>query len=200
MSTPLEELRAIGLRVELSETIAKRLWGELLEIDGQLHDKGPSFPIQALRDVYDTIAASVVTPETPDHVLEKMIPAMAYEFHLARHWLELSRELVVRNLDGAVKRWRGRKLQIREQSFKPPSETVADIQESVSSQIDRLREQCRWTVEHLAERIGRAPSTVNRHIAGRMIPNLSTLGAYEKVFSNHMKTQIFIKKTPVKRQ
>lgn len=72
--------------------------------------------------------------------------------------------------------------------------------ETVSSQLNRLREECRFTVEALAEAIGVDPTTVSRHLSGAATPQLRTLGAYDRTFSNKLGRKMVIEKTPGKRQ
>jgi len=72
--------------------------------------------------------------------------------------------------------------------------------ESTGQQLDQLRQECRWTVEELAEKVERDVTTVYRHISGVMNPSLRTIGAYERVFSKKLQKQVVIHKTPEKRQ
>jgi hypothetical protein len=64
---------------------------------------------------------------------------------------------------------------------------------SIAEQISRLRKECRWTIEELAEISGLGLRSVQRHIAGKL-PYDRTLTAYERVFSKHLKRQVVIKK------
>jgi hypothetical protein len=70
----------------------------------------------------------------------------------------------------------------------PPTETIA-------AQIQRLREECRWTIEKLAEVTGMSTSAVARHLSGKM-PYARNISAYERAFSKQLKTNIVIKKMP----
>lgn len=72
--------------------------------------------------------------------------------------------------------------------------------ETLGEQLDRLRKECRFTVEELAEKVGLDPTSVHRHLADKSVPHLSNLGAYERVFSKKLGRKIVIEKTPVKRQ
>ena len=73
--------------------------------------------------------------------------------------------------------------------------------ESVSTgiQIRRLREECRWTVETLASKIDRHPTTVSRNESDTLTPQATTLAAYERVFSKRLGRKIVIDKTLLKR-
>lgn len=66
--------------------------------------------------------------------------------------------------------------------------------ETVAEQISRLREECRLTVEELAEKIGVEPRSVQRHEAGASEPYARHWRAYEREFSKILKRQIFISK------
>ncbi|MGA2356128.1 MAG: helix-turn-helix transcriptional regulator [Terriglobales bacterium] len=74
----------------------------------------------------------------------------------------------------------------------PPPETIAD-------QLERLRGECNWTHERLAEAVNLDVSSVTRHLAGNATPQLGNIARYEHAFSKHLKRQVLIKKTPRKR-
>src|ERR1019366_6597537 len=57
-------------------------------------------------------------------------------------------------------------------------------------EINRLREECRLTIEDLAEAIGAAPRTVQRHLAGKNRPLPRFVAAYEHVFSRLLKRKV----------
>jgi len=71
----------------------------------------------------------------------------------------------------------------------PPSETIA-------AQLQKLRDECRWTIPQLAEAVRIDPRTVDRHLAGDFSPYPKTLSAYERAFSKHLKRKVVIKKMP----
>jgi Helix-turn-helix domain len=71
----------------------------------------------------------------------------------------------------------------------PPEETIA-------AQLQRLREECRWTIPKLAEAAGIDPSTVSRHLSGRFIPYARNISAYERIFSKKLKRQVVMNKMP----
>jgi hypothetical protein len=125
MSTPLEELRAIGLTVDLPDESCRRLWGALVEIDGAHRDTGFSISTlnKALRDVYDAIASVIITSRTSDDVLETMIPNMVDAFHLKREWQSFNERWYLNStLEGSITRWKGKKLQMEEKQ--PASEEL----------------------------------------------------------------------------
>lgn len=82
----------------------------------------------------------------------------------------------------------------------PATSAKPQKKESVAAQLDRLRDECRWTVEELAEQIQIDPTTVSRHLSDRAIPHLRNLGAYERVFSKRLERKVVIEKTPGKRR
>jgi len=77
-----------------------------------------------------------------------------------------------------------------------PTKTALVLSESIAEKIKRLREESGWTVEELAAQIRKDPTTVFRHLSGRMIPGSRTISAYERVFSKRLKRQILIRNTP----
>jgi DNA-binding XRE family transcriptional regulator len=66
--------------------------------------------------------------------------------------------------------------------------------ETVGAQINRLREECRLTVEEIAEKIGVEPRSVQRHEADTSIPYARHLRAYEREFSKILNRKIVINK------
>jgi hypothetical protein len=72
----------------------------------------------------------------------------------------------------------------------------ASSEETIAAQLERLREECRWTIPALAEAVGIDSRTVDRHLAGKFIPYARTISAYERAFSKQLKRQVVIKKMP----
>lgn len=68
--------------------------------------------------------------------------------------------------------------------------------ETIAAQLQRLREECKWTIPELAEAAGLDSRTVDRHLAGKFIPYPRTLSAYEKAFRKRLKRQVVIRKMP----
>jgi hypothetical protein len=75
---------------------------------------------------------------------------------------------------------------------KPEGTSVAA--ESVAAQIMRLRDECRWTSEDLAEAAELSTRQVARHVSGEAMPYKRNIAAYERVFSKKSKRQIVISK------
>lgn len=71
--------------------------------------------------------------------------------------------------------------------------------ESVGAQLTRLREECRLTIEDLADLVKIDRTNVYRHLASKSIPHLRKIGVYERVFSKILKRKVVIEKTPRKR-
>jgi DNA-binding transcriptional ArsR family regulator len=65
--------------------------------------------------------------------------------------------------------------------------------DSVKNQINDLRDECRLTVEELAESVGLAPRSVYRHLSGKAIPRPSQVATYEKFFSKRLAREIHLK-------
>lgn len=66
--------------------------------------------------------------------------------------------------------------------------------ETIGAQIKRLRDECRWTLEELAEAIDNNERTVRRHEADEVAPYARTIRAYERVFSKRLERKIVISK------
>jgi hypothetical protein len=66
--------------------------------------------------------------------------------------------------------------------------------ETVAQQLNRLREECRWTAADLAEEVKVEPRTVQRHLAGHSTPYDRNISAYECAFSKRLKRQVVIRK------
>jgi hypothetical protein len=67
--------------------------------------------------------------------------------------------------------------------------------ETIGSQINRLRDECRLSVEELAEQVKLETRSVQRHIADVHIPHNRHLRAYERTFSKLLNRQVVISKT-----
>ncbi|MGA3028426.1 MAG: helix-turn-helix transcriptional regulator [Bryobacteraceae bacterium] len=112
--------------------------------------------------------------------------------------------------DAIIKAAMERREQRSYEAFRPHAELEAvrpinQVQplpdtETTASQIERLRQECRWTEEKLAEATELDPTTVSRHIRGQMQPSLRNLGRYEKTFSKELSRKVVIRKTPRKRR
>jgi hypothetical protein len=110
---PLEELRALGLTVPITEEVARKLWAALLRIDGDARRIGPSDPITPVRAAYQAIASGVVNYATPDQVLEEMIPQAILSFHSTRPWARYqSMEHLNLALAPSVIEWKATRLEM----------------------------------------------------------------------------------------
>jgi hypothetical protein len=69
-------------------------------------------------------------------------------------------------------------------------------QESIANQLGRLREECRWTIDQLAEKIQVDRRTVQRHLAADAMPYKRHIAAYERVFYKQLNRKIVIEKMP----
>ncbi len=86
------------------------------------------------------------------------------------------------------------KLLEAEADSKVPIESVHATGETIGSQLSALKEECRLTVEELAELIEIQVRSVQRHLAGDSIPYDRHLRAYEREFSKLLNRQIVIRK------
>lgn len=66
--------------------------------------------------------------------------------------------------------------------------------ESVGTQLNRLRDECRLTTEELAELIDIETRSVQRHLAGDSVPYDRHLRAYEREFSKLLNRKVVIRK------
>jgi len=78
--------------------------------------------------------------------------------------------------------------------------TPATQTESMTDALSRLRIESRLTIEELAQKVRIDQRSVERHLSGKTIPRIGHIGAYERAFSNILKTKVVLPKTPVKRR
>jgi hypothetical protein len=64
--------------------------------------------------------------------------------------------------------------------------------DTVAAQIKRLRDECRWTNEELAEETHFSSRQVSRHISGDSVPYKRNIAVYERVFSKELKKKVVI--------
>lgn len=67
------------------------------------------------------------------------------------------------------------------------------VQPSLVSQLQRLRDECRWSIEQLADAVSMNPRTVARHLSGDSVPHPRNIAAYERAFSKQLKKQIVLR-------
>ena len=67
--------------------------------------------------------------------------------------------------------------------------------ESIAKQLVRLRAEAHITMEELAGELDVDPRSVFRHFSGESSPRDRHLAAYERVFSDRLKTKVVIRKT-----
>jgi hypothetical protein len=75
----------------------------------------------------------------------------------------------------------------------PPASSVSQ-ETTIASQIHQLRQECRWTMEKLAEKTGLDVRTVRRHLSGDAEPRLNNLAIYETAFNKELKRKVLIKR------
>lgn len=69
-----------------------------------------------------------------------------------------------------------------------------------AKEIEKLRAECRITLEELAEETGFDQSTIHRHESGRSTPQPWRISKYEKIFSKLLRRDVVIPVTPIKRK
>ena len=106
--------------------------------------------------------------------------------------LQLAIEKQLRQAAAPDSQTRTKEQVIRTQSATMPSEIAAD--QPISKQIAELCDECRWTVEELAEAVELSPRSVYRHLSEDAAPRKRQLAAYEKAFSTKLKRQVTFKR------
>lgn len=66
-------------------------------------------------------------------------------------------------------------------------------EESVPTQLQRLRHECRWTIEDLSAATNISSRQVARHLSGEFKPLARNISAYERAFCKRLKRQVVIK-------
>jgi DNA-binding XRE family transcriptional regulator len=89
--------------------------------------------------------------------------------------------------------------QLPKPALTKPEGAAPKKQFSLKQQLDDLRNECRLTVEDLAEALNVAPRSVYRHLSGKAIPRNRQIAAYEKLFSKQLGKSIHLE-TSGKRQ
>jgi len=74
-----------------------------------------------------------------------------------------------------------------------PVQTSA-ANETIAGQLQRLREECRWTIPDLAEATGLSDRQVARHLSGKFKPLPRNISAYERAFCKRLQRKIVINK------
>jgi DNA-binding XRE family transcriptional regulator len=85
-----------------------------------------------------------------------------------------------------------RRLRAIREGKEAPSEPQRE--ESIAGQINRLRRECNWTEEQLAEKVGVTTRTVQRHLAEDSMPYARHIATYERVFSKQLEREVVIRK------
>lgn len=86
-----------------------------------------------------------------------------------------------------------------EQTRRPEPVQPSTPSETIAAQLQRLRIECNWTIEKLAEKTRFDEKTVKRHLSGRANPRLGNVAKYKIAFSKELKREVVIAKTPPKR-
>ena len=112
--SPLHELRALGLTVPITDENASRLWITLLRIDAEVRRNRPDRPAEPVQAAYQTIASHIVNGETPDQVLDEMIPQAIFCFASTRPWSRYGKvEFLCRDLASSIIAWKATRLEMR---------------------------------------------------------------------------------------
>jgi hypothetical protein len=129
------ELQAFGLTIDMDESTARKIKGELLIIEGRLHQgdyREPvsnrfaerfghlSFPSwsKLYQAAYHAVAQHVVRADTAPEVLTEVIPSFLFNFSKARKWHPQACDLkfVRIYVRGPITEWQGRHLQMASES------------------------------------------------------------------------------------
>jgi DNA-binding XRE family transcriptional regulator len=77
-----------------------------------------------------------------------------------------------------------------------PESVQSYVPDTIAAQLQRLRRECNWSAEKLAEAVRLNPRTVARHLSGETTPHLRNISAYERVFSKQLKRRVVVNKMP----
>ncbi len=207
-----EELCVLGLTIEIDEAAAKKIKGELLIIEGRLHQGdyrkvvpkrfeealGRSSLISSQKlygAAYHAVAKNVVRADTASEVLTEVIPAFLLSFSKLRGWPMGARDLREMNhyVRGPLTEWQGKVLEAQATGT-PPAESPQVPKESVAAQLVRLKEEAHLTVQELGDLIGLEDRSIRRHLSADAIPYDRHLRAYEREFSKLLKRKVVISK------
>ena len=147
-SQALHTLQELGLTIDLEERVAVRIIAGLMIIDGRLfqgiyrRSEGPN-SWQPIYDAYHVIAGEVVDANTPDEVIEHMIPQVVFGFSHRNQWRVAKHELegVKACLQGPIMEWKGKKLLMR-----------ADIGDQPRKEKTLFPKRAAWVKQRLKER------------------------------------------------
>ena len=87
----------------------------------------------------------------------------------------------------------------RKAKLQPVPQLAMPASEPLNEQIEALRDECRMTVEELAEGLGVTPRSAYRHLSGEATPRQKQVAAYEKLFSQKLGRKVRLE-TSVERQ
>ena len=180
-SSPLSELRKLGLTIEIDEATAARIWGELLIIAGRVrqgdyHVPGAPLVVQnGFNDlhVYHAIAKETVTPQTPNEILEDVIPRMVRAFHMEQNWFvtPISIERMKEGLAGPIQEWKGKRLLMSaEKPTKNASSkrTISEFPKRADWLQTRLKERA-WDENDVQRQGGPDRKTVQKILRGEEV-------------------------------
>jgi hypothetical protein len=138
------ELRGLGLTIDINEASAEAIKAELLIISGKLsqghyhrgHDPQAGWIWDQFYDAYHAIAKQVVTADTPDEVLETVIPNIVEAFRAKEKWMPYAPEAIRQRLSGPIQEWKGKRLQmVTARSKNTPRLTKAPAHETVTDDV-----------------------------------------------------------------
>jgi Peptidase family M28 len=110
---PLDELRALGLTIAIDAETAAKSWIELMRIDAEVKRVGPYVPARSVRAAYQAIAHHIVKADTPDQILEELIPQLIFFFHSERDWARYGKlEFLCSILEPCIIEWKATKLEL----------------------------------------------------------------------------------------
>ena len=183
MDDPISELRDLGLTIEIDQMTASRIWAELLIVHGRLlqnhyhknrHPNSVGHVKEHFYEAYHAIAKGIVKGDTPDEVLERMIPEMVNAFKIKHNWLpKIAIDLLTRWLHGPISEWKGKRLKkALSRSANRPGETTARAprkKREPNPQVLKDRETV--SRKMAAEALGVTERTLDRHVrSGLLVP------------------------------
>jgi DNA-binding Xre family transcriptional regulator len=181
-SRALSELRKLGLTIEIDEATAARIWGELLIIAGRVRqgyytDPGDHWFVQNGKndlDAYRVIAKEIVNFQTPNDVLEDVIPRAVHAFHSQQDWFPTPigvERFKGAFLSGPIQEWKGKRFLMS--SEKPsqnasPKHTIPEFPKRAEWLKARLKERA-WDENDVHRQRGPDRKTVQKILRGEAV-------------------------------
>jgi hypothetical protein len=176
-SSALSELRKLGLTIDIDEAKAACIWGELLVIAGRVRqgyytDPGDHWFVHNMKndlDAYHVIADEIVSPQTPDEIIEDLIPRMVHAFHTHQEWYPPAwpiESMKLRTLAGPIQEWKGKRFLMS--AGKRGTQVASEFPKRAEWLKARLKERS-WVKSEIGRRSGPDRKTVTKILNGETV-------------------------------